>query len=136
MKRVHRHSDGFYHIKGKKYKNLVGSRKMVARFETAYKTKGNLTKADLYYNPKTDRVVSRKKHFHALKHNNLKKYGWTAKKGKFGAVRMPGFDKRRTRGRKGTRRTRRGRRLRGGGDVEPGVVSSDAIFKSTPASLK
>lgn len=129
MKRQHRHSDGFYHINGKKYPHLFGSRKMVARFESAYKTRGNLTKKDLFYNPKTDRVVSRKKHFHALKHNNLKKYGWTAKKGKFGAVRMSGF--------KGSRKSRRGRRgtrkHRGGSSADALDVSAGSMFKSGPA---
>jgi hypothetical protein len=88
MKRPTRQSDGFYHINGKKYQQLIGSRKQVYTYETAYKTKGNLTKSQLYYNHGTHRVVSLKKHNQAKKDNQLKKHGWTAKKGKFGAVRI------------------------------------------------
>ena len=79
-------SDGFYHIKGSKYELLCGSRAQVLH-GTAYKTTGGLTKSDLIQN-KNGRIVSRKKHNHEKKIKRLAKHGYTAKKGKFGAVRM------------------------------------------------
>ena len=84
---VHRrHADGTYHIAGKKYEKLVGSRAEVMH-GTAHKTSGGLIKSKLHKN-KWGRIVSRKKYVQSKKHNNLKAHGWTAKKGKFGAVRM------------------------------------------------
>ena len=85
MRKQHRAADGKYHIHGKVYPHLVGSRAMVYH-ETAYKTSGGLTKKDLYYNKK-GRVVSRKKHETAKKEKRLEKHGYFAEKGKFGAVR-------------------------------------------------
>jgi len=82
----HRHADGTYHIHGKKYEILVGSRAQVWH-GTAYKTSGGLTKAHLYKN-KHGRIVSRKKHTTAKREKRLEKHGYTAKKGKFGAIRM------------------------------------------------
>jgi hypothetical protein len=58
MKKHIRLNDGFYHVDGKKYKVLVGSRAAVYH-ETAYKTPGGLTKKDLEQN-KHGRIVSRK----------------------------------------------------------------------------
>ena len=49
VKRVHRGEDGFYHVNGKAYKNLIGSRIQVWH-GTAYKTDGQLTKDDLMMN--------------------------------------------------------------------------------------
>ena len=49
VKRVSKGSDGKYHIKGKKYDILKGSRAQVWH-ETAYKTEGNLTKDKLKMN--------------------------------------------------------------------------------------
>ena len=46
VKRHHKGSDGKYHIKGKKYEQLIGSRAQVMH-GTAYKTKGDLTKDKL-----------------------------------------------------------------------------------------
>jgi hypothetical protein len=54
---------------------------------TAYKTEGQLTKSDLMMN-KWGRIVSRKKHATAKKENRLRKYGYTARKGKFGAIKI------------------------------------------------
>jgi DVNP family len=81
-----RQSDGFYHVNGKKYHTLIGSRTQVMN-QTCYKTSGNLTKDNLMVN-KWGRIVSKKKHFTEKKQRRLQKHGWTAKKGKFGAVRI------------------------------------------------
>ena len=106
VKRIKRSSDGLYHVHGRKYEHLRGSRAQVWH-QTAFKTKGGLEKHQLMKN-KHGRIVSRKKHLTAKKERRLVKYGWTAKKGKFGAVRVKG--RRATRGRRGRRGTRRRRR--------------------------
>ena len=98
MKRPQRDSDGLYHIKGKRFSLLVGSRRQVLN-GTAYKTtygKGGLKKDQLFLN-KHGRIVSKKKHKTAKRENRLKKHGWTAKKGKFGAVAISGGRKTRRR---------------------------------------
>lgn len=84
-------ANGLYHINGRKFQALVGSRAQVWH-ETAYKTKGDLQRMDLIKN-KHGRIVSRKKHNTAKKEKRLAKHGWTAKKGKFGAVKMSGHKK-------------------------------------------
>jgi hypothetical protein len=66
----------------------VGSRAEVFH-GSAKHTSGGLEKKDLLKN-KHGRIVSRRKHNTAKKENRLKKHGYTAKKGKFGAVRMDG----------------------------------------------
>ena len=86
MKRPVRHEDGHYHLEGKKFKELFGSRQQVWN-GTAYKTAGELVKSDLMMN-KWGRIVSAKKHATAKKEMRLKKYGYTAKKGKFGYVKI------------------------------------------------
>jgi hypothetical protein len=86
MKRPSRSEDGTYHINGKKYNELFGSRQQVWN-GTAYKTAGELVKSDLMMN-KWGRIVSAKKHATAKKEMRLKKYGYTAKKGKFGYVKI------------------------------------------------
>ena len=95
MKRPDRAPDGFYYIKslgdvkagkGKKFKELFGSREQVMN-GTAYKTEGLLTKEDLMYN-KWGRIVSKKKYVTAKKEMRLEKYGYGAKKGKFGYVKI------------------------------------------------
>jgi len=85
---------GTYTIKGKTYKELFGSREQVMN-GTAYKTEGLLTKDQLFMN-KNGRIVSILKHKTAKKENRLEKYGYFAKKGKFGYIK------------KGTRKTRKG----------------------------
>ena len=85
MKRPHRKEDGMYHINGKKYKELFGSRIQVWN-GTAYKTEGNLIKKNLMMN-KWNRIVSVKKHRTAKKEKRLETYGYFAKKGKFGYVK-------------------------------------------------
>ena len=107
-KRVHKSTDGKYHIGGKTFTILVGSRAQV-HHGTAYKTKGGLTKDKLLFN-KHGRVVSRKKHNFEKKHDRLAKYGIKAKKGEFG----PGGEASGTRKRKGkgSRKRRKGSRRR------------------------
>ena len=85
-KRHTRQADGKFHIDGKKYELNTGSRAQVFH-ETAYKTTGGLRKKDLMKN-KHGRIVSAKKHKTAKKERRLVKHGYTAKKGKFGAVKM------------------------------------------------
>lgn len=80
-----RQLSGFYEIKGKKWKELFGSREQVYN-GTSYKTFGNLTRADLMMN-KNGRIVSVKKHKSASAERRLEKHGYTARKGKFGYVR-------------------------------------------------
>lgn len=77
--------DGTYTVHGKKYKELFGSREQVMN-ETAYKTTGGLTTEDLLMN-KNGRIVSSLKFKTAKKERRLEKYGYFAKKGKFGYVK-------------------------------------------------
>lgn len=85
MKRHTRKEDGMYHVAGKKYAHLRGSRAQVGH-GNAYMTQGGLKLKDLHFNKKTGRWVSAKKHRTAKKDNNLVKHGWSlAKKGSFGA---------------------------------------------------
>ena len=78
-------SDGLYHINGKTYQLLKGSRAQVWH-GTAYETKGELKKSDLVMN-KHNRIVSAKKHQTARKEMRLHKYGYYTKKGTFGYVK-------------------------------------------------
>jgi hypothetical protein len=84
MKKPYRQADGFYHVDGKKYKTLFGSREQVMN-GTVHKTTGGLTKANLVMN-KWGRIVSAKKFKTAKKEMRLQKHGFFAKKGKFGAI--------------------------------------------------
>ena len=77
-----RAADGLYHISGKTYKHLCGSRVQV-HHQTAYQTQGGLTKSDLLLN-KWGRIVSAKKHRTAKRQKRLQKLGFFATKGKFG----------------------------------------------------
>jgi hypothetical protein len=104
MKRPQRKEDGTYHINGKKFRELFGSRQQVMN-GTCYKTTGELVKSDLMMN-KWGRIVSRKKHATAKKEKRLLKSGYTAKKGKFGYVKV------------GTKKNRKTRKMRGGGVEE------------------
>ena len=79
-------SDGLYHIRGKTYEILCGSRAQVWH-GTAYKTSGGLTKEHLLQN-KNGRIVSKKKHTTEKKGKRLLKHGYTAKKGQFGPVKI------------------------------------------------
>ena len=80
-----RAEDGTYHINGKKFNELVGSRVQVWN-GTAYKTAGNLSKRNLLRN-KWGRIVSAAKHKTAKKEKRLQKFGYFAKKGEFGVVK-------------------------------------------------
>ena len=91
MKRPVRQEDGMYHVKGKTYKELRGSRTQVHN-QTAYKTTGGLTIKDLLLN-KWGRIVSADKHKTAKKEKRLEKAGYFAKKGKFGYVKKNGTRK-------------------------------------------
>lgn len=93
-------SDGKYHIGGKTYDMLIGTRAQVWH-GTAYKTAGGLTKGHLMKN-KAGRIVSRSKHSTAKKEMRLLKHGYGTKKGKFGYVKV------------GSRKARRSRSQRGG----------------------
>lgn len=99
MKRPVRQSDGTYHLENKKFKELFGSRQQVWN-GTAYKTSGNLTKKHLFMN-KWGRIVSENKHKSAKKEMRLKKYGYTAKKGKFGFVKISKSKSRKSKSRGG-----------------------------------
>jgi len=78
-----KHADGMYHILGKKHKQLVGSRAQVMH-GTAYKTVGGLTKKKLKYN-KRGKIVSRRKSAKKGKLlAQLRRAGYTYKKGVFG----------------------------------------------------
>ena len=68
------------------HQQTIGTRAQVWH-ETAYKTSGGLTRFDLVMN-KHGRVVSVKKHNTAKREKRLLKHGYTAKKGKFGAVKI------------------------------------------------
>jgi len=105
VKRVSKGHDGKYHIKGKTYEQLVGSRAQV-HHGTAYKTAGDLTKSDLLMN-KHGRIVSSKKHATAKREKRLVKAGYLTRKGKFGAVKS---------GKALSRKSRksRGKKMRGG----------------------
>lgn len=84
MKRPVRSDDGLYHIKGKTYKVIRGSRAQVWN-GTAYKTEGGLLRSALMKSH--GRIVSAKKHKTAKKELRLQKYGYFAQKGKFGYVK-------------------------------------------------
>ena len=85
MKKPLRQSDGLYHISGKTYKTLIGSRTQVHN-KTAYKTAGGLLKNQLIMN-KRGHIVSLKKYRTAKKERRLEKHGYFAEKGKFGYVK-------------------------------------------------
>ena len=86
MTRFTRTANGKCVVNGKTFDMLIGTRAQVWH-DTAYKTPGGLTKSDLVFN-KHGRIVSAKKHTTAKKENRLRKYGYTARKGKFGAVKI------------------------------------------------
>ena len=113
-----RAADGLYHISGKTYKNLNGSRVQV-HHQTAFQTPGGLTKSDLLLN-KWGRIVSAKKHRAAKKEKRLQKLGFFATKGKFGVEK----------------RTVK-RRMRGGklADLSPATYGSSAPVADVKAPI-
>ena len=102
VKKHMRSSDGMYHIKGKKYQLLIGSRAQVWH-KTAYKTNGDLKRDNLLMN-KRGRVVSKRKFNTAKKEKRLEKAGYFTKKGKFGFVK---HSRSRSHSRKSTRKRHR-----------------------------
>jgi len=84
-------ADGYYHMHGKRYEMLEGSRAQV-QHGTAYKTPGGLTKDKLFMN-KHGHIVSKKKHLTAKREKRLEKAGYFTKKGKFGFVKKHGTRK-------------------------------------------
>lgn len=111
---------------------------------TAKRTSGGLTKGDLKYN-KWGSIVSRKKSSLARSQKHLAKAGWTAKKGKFGAVCIGKKCKTAKKGRKG-RTGRRGIKKGGSlmnqlfGSASGGANSNNSAPESTetenPAPVK
>ena len=102
-KRVHKSADGKYHVAGKAFDQLVGSRAQVWH-GTAYKTAGGLKRHELTMN-KWKRIVSKKKQKTARREKRLQKHGFFAKKGQFGFVRRAvATRRRRTRGNSRRRR--------------------------------
>jgi hypothetical protein len=86
VKRAHKSDDGMYHIKGKKFQMLVGSRAQVMH-ETAFKTTGGLTKKQLKKN-KHGKIVSRAKSSKGPQMlKRLHDKGYFTRKGKFGAIK-------------------------------------------------
>ena len=85
MGRVLKQRDGLYHVKGKTYRILIGTRAQVGH-GTAYKTSGKLIQKDLKQN-KGDLWVSVLKSKTAKAEKRLEKAGYFTKKGKFGWVR-------------------------------------------------
>ena len=80
----------------------VGSRRQVWN-KTAKQTSGGLTRSELFQD-KYGNLKSRKASKKAKKNKNLKKAGWTFKKGSFGAVRIDEKKKKGTKGKKKTKR--------------------------------
>ena len=92
----------------------VGSRRQVWN-KTAKQTSGGLTRSELFQD-KYGNIKSRRASKKAKRNQNLKKAGWTFKKGSFGAVRVEEKKKKgkkKTKGRKSSKK--RGRKQRGGG---------------------
>lgn len=85
-RRYKRQADGFYHVKGVKYRTLVGRRCQVGQ-GYAYKTSGGLVKEDLVKNASGE-WVSKVKSVDGKKNNRLLEHGFGATPGKFGAVRL------------------------------------------------
>lgn len=85
VKKIMKSDDGKYHIHGKTYEMLIGSRAQV-HHGTAYKTPGNLTKNHIMMN-KHGRIVSVKKHNTAKREKRLVKAGYVTRKGVFGSVK-------------------------------------------------
>lgn len=84
-KKHQKHADGMYHIAGKKYEELTGSRAKVWH-GTAYKTTGGLKISDLEMN-KHNRIVSKRRAATAKKEKRLEKAGYKPKKGEFVVMR-------------------------------------------------
>ena len=78
--------DGKYHVFGKTFKKLIGSRAEVMH-ATAFKTKAGLTTKNLKYN-RQGKIVSKNKSMTAKKDKRLWKLGYRFEKGKFGVKKI------------------------------------------------
>lgn len=96
---------GTYTIKDVEYNELFGSREKVMN-GTAYKTSGELTKDDLVVN-KHGRIVSKVKYDTSRKERRLEKYGYFAKKGKFGYIKKGTKRRSNKKRKKSTRKNRK-----------------------------
>lgn len=125
MTRYTKDAHGHYHIHGKKYEMLMGSRAQVWH-GTAYKTSGELKKDNLVQN-KSGRIVSKSKHATAKREKRLVRAGYGTKKGKFGFVLLNGK----------TRKHRGSKKHRGGAAVAPAVpVPATTAANSLAAMLQ
>ena len=92
----------------------IGSRIQVCN-RTAKQTSGGLTRSELFQD-KYGNIKSRKASRKAKSNKNLRKAGWTFKKGQFGAVKIEdtkkkkGTKRRATKKRKGTKKKKATRR--------------------------
>lgn len=102
-----KNKNGQYVIKGRIYGVLKGTRAKVFH-QTAFETTGGLTKGQLIMN-KNGRIVSKKKHETSKREKRLEKHGFTAKKGKFGAVKIEA-NSRKSRKRSKSRKSRKSRK--------------------------
>jgi hypothetical protein len=127
MKRPVKSSDGLYHIKGKTYKFVRGSRVQVWN-HNAYKTEGGLLRSAL--TKSNGRIVSLKKHKTAKKELRLQKYGYFAQKGKFGYVKKDVSKKRR-----GTKKTRGGSGIADGASPFATDSASTAAAAAAPTTI-
>tara|TARA_Y100001970_G_scaffold71927_1_gene91303 strand:- start:76 stop:420 length:345 start_codon:yes stop_codon:yes gene_type:complete len=84
-RRIKKGKDGFYHVAGKKFKMLVGSRAQVWH-GTAYKTSysGNALKKKHLKKNKSGKIVSRRMSLTAKRQKRLEKAGYFTQKGRFG----------------------------------------------------
>lgn len=110
MKNHVKGKDGKYHINGKTYNILTGSRAQVMH-GTAYKTTGGITKEGLKMN-KSGRIVSVRASKQAAKHQTLKKKGYLTKKGVFGAYKNGKSIVRSSKRKRKSNKTKRRRRRR------------------------
>jgi hypothetical protein len=99
------------------YSMNIGSRSQVWH-GTAKKTSGGLTRKNLMMN-KHGRIVSKAKHGSAKREMRLVKYGYTAKKGKFGYVKV------------GSKKSRKGSMKGGSGmnSLSPSSVNGSYMIK-------
>lgn len=111
-----RSSDGLYHIKGKTYKQIRGSRARVWHW-AAFKTEGGLERDELLKNSRGE-IVSKKKHNQSKRKSNLTLSG----KYKL-ATKGTGFGPNKT-------RKSRGGNKKMGGETDPTIITLD-MFHDT-----
>ena len=118
-------ADGKYHISGKAYPVLIGTRAQVWH-GTAYKTSGGLKRDDLMQN-KAGRIVSKAKHSSAKREMRLVKHGYGSKKGKFGYVKL------------GKTRSRKSRKAARGGSgmasLSPADINDSGVIGEIPQNF-